>query len=285
MKVAICVIGRLENRYAIEFVEYYKNLGIDHIYIGDNNYDGEEYFEDALQRYIDENFITIISYRNIINCQESYYENTYKDYRTLYDYMIFIDFDEFITLVKDSNIKEYLKRNTNYNVIKLNWMIYTDNNLIYDDSRPCLERFTEPMELYRHVTGGYPENHTIKCIVKCEFDSIVFKDNPHMIDLSYNKEINNYKVCNSSFIDTQFVEDCCYEFNKDGTIEYSLAYIKHFMFKTIDEYVHNKLRRGTIEGGVDDMLQRYKFRFFKVNEKTPEKIQYCIDHNIDSDIL
>ena len=249
------------------------------------NYDGEEYFEDVLKQYIDENFVTIISYRNMINCQEWYYANVYKEYHVLYDYMIFIDFDEFITLVKDSNIKEYLKRNTKYNVIKLNWMIYTDSNLIYDDSRPCLERFTEPMELYRHVTGGYPENHTIKCIVKCEFDSIVFKDNPHMIDLSYNKEINNYKVCNSSFIDTQFVEDCCYEFNKDGTIEYSLAYIKHFMFKTIDEYVHNKLRRGTIEGGVDDMLQRYKFRFFKVNEKTPEKIQYCIDHNIDSYIL
>ena len=32
-KVALCAIGRLENLYAREFVEHYKNLGIDHIFI------------------------------------------------------------------------------------------------------------------------------------------------------------------------------------------------------------------------------------------------------------
>ena len=37
MKVALICCGRLENRYAIDFVEYYKQLGIDHIYIADNN--------------------------------------------------------------------------------------------------------------------------------------------------------------------------------------------------------------------------------------------------------
>lgn len=282
MKVAICVIGRLENRYAIEFVEYYKNLGIDHIYIGDNNYDEEEYFEDVLQQFIDENFITIISYRNIINCQEWYYANVYKEYHTLYDYMIFIDFDEFITLVKDNNIKEYLSRNiNNYNIIQLNWMIYTDNNFIFDDGRPCLERFTEPMELYKTVTyENKPENFHTKCIIKCVFEKIEF-NNPHIIKL-----INKHKVCNGSFIDKQNNNnDTWAEYNKDGTIDYSLAYIKHFTFKTIDEYVNKLFKRGTIEGGINDMLNRYKYRFFKVNEKTNEKIQYCLDRNIDSNIL
>lgn len=279
MKVAICVIGRLENRYAIEFVDYYKNLSIDHIYIGDNNYDGEEYFEDVLQPYIDENFVTIISYRNIINCQERYYTNVYKEYHTLYDYMIFIDFDEFITLVKDKNIKEYLSRNSKYNVIKLNWMIYTDNNLVYNDNRPLLERFDKPMDLYRNVQYDFPENYHCKCIIKCKFNSICF-ENPHIINIS---NLESAKICNNSFKHSNNIY--WVECNEDGTIDYSLAYIKHFMFKTIDEYVTSKLRRGTIEGGVNDMLQRYKFRFFKVNEKTPEKIQYCLEHNIDSKIL
>ena len=60
MKVALCCIGRLENQYAIEFVEYYKQLGIDKIFIYDNNYDEEEHFEDVLQEYIDENIVEII---------------------------------------------------------------------------------------------------------------------------------------------------------------------------------------------------------------------------------
>ena len=61
MKVALVAIGRLENRYAIEFVEHYKQLGFDNIYIIDNNRDNEEYFEDVLQPYIDKNFVHIIS--------------------------------------------------------------------------------------------------------------------------------------------------------------------------------------------------------------------------------
>ena len=36
-KVGLCVIGKQENKYAKEFVEYYKSIGFDHIFIYDNN--------------------------------------------------------------------------------------------------------------------------------------------------------------------------------------------------------------------------------------------------------
>ena len=41
-KVAICAIGRLENKYAKEFVSHHLKLGFDKIIIYDNNHDGEE---------------------------------------------------------------------------------------------------------------------------------------------------------------------------------------------------------------------------------------------------
>ena len=77
MKVALICCGRLENRYAVEWVEYYKQLGIDHIYIADNNYDGEEHFEDVLQQYLDEQFITILNYRNVVKVQTVAYSEIY----------------------------------------------------------------------------------------------------------------------------------------------------------------------------------------------------------------
>ena len=67
MKVALCVIGRLENLYAREYVEYYKKLGMDKIFIYDNNHKGEEHFEDVLQDYVDEGFVKIIDYRDKTN--------------------------------------------------------------------------------------------------------------------------------------------------------------------------------------------------------------------------
>ena len=151
MKVTLVCCGRLENRYAIEFVEYYKNLGFSHIFICDNNHDGEEYFEDVLQQYIDEGFVTIENYRNKEGIQVQMYLEMYNKISSNYDYgwIAFFDFDEFLTLVEDKNIKEYLNRDCfkNYNQILINWKIYGDNGLVYDDGRPCLERFTTALDI------------------------------------------------------------------------------------------------------------------------------------------
>ena len=78
MKTCIITCGRLENRYAVEWVEYYKQLGFDHICIADNNHDGEEYFEEVLQSYIDDNFITLYNYRNWGYGQSNSYMNIIK---------------------------------------------------------------------------------------------------------------------------------------------------------------------------------------------------------------
>ena len=37
MKICICTIGKQENKYILEYIEYYKKLGIDKIYLYDNN--------------------------------------------------------------------------------------------------------------------------------------------------------------------------------------------------------------------------------------------------------
>ena len=44
IKVAVCCIGRQENRYINEFISHYLNLGVDKIFIYDNNGYDEEYF-------------------------------------------------------------------------------------------------------------------------------------------------------------------------------------------------------------------------------------------------
>lgn len=69
MRTCLVAIGRRENLYAREFVEWYKKLGFDNIIIMDNNYDGEEHFEDVLQEYIDQGFVIIENYRNQVKPQ------------------------------------------------------------------------------------------------------------------------------------------------------------------------------------------------------------------------
>ena len=48
LKVALCAIGKLENLYVEEFVEYYIKLGIDHLFIYDDNEPNTERISDAI---------------------------------------------------------------------------------------------------------------------------------------------------------------------------------------------------------------------------------------------
>jgi hypothetical protein len=63
LKVCLCTIGKKENLYAYEFVEHYKKIGYDKIFIYDNNDIGDEKFEDVLNKQISSNFVEIINFR------------------------------------------------------------------------------------------------------------------------------------------------------------------------------------------------------------------------------
>ena len=51
-EVCICTLGKEENKYIKDFVEHYKGLGVDKIFIYDNNAKNGEKFDDVLSEYI-----------------------------------------------------------------------------------------------------------------------------------------------------------------------------------------------------------------------------------------
>ena len=67
--MCICSIGKNENKYIQEFVQYYKNLKIDKIFIYDNNDIKGEYFQDVLHGYNESNYVEIINFRGKVKSQ------------------------------------------------------------------------------------------------------------------------------------------------------------------------------------------------------------------------
>ena len=276
MKVALCVCGRLGNRYVSEYVKHYKNLGFDHIYIADNNRDGEENFKDVLQSDIDENFVTLYDYSHLTAFTDliyTYITDMYNKLSNEYDWIAFFDMDEFLTLVKDTNIKDYLSRKCfkNANQILINWKTYTDNDLIYDDGRPCLERFTTPMDINKYVQyGDIKENLHIKCIVRTKIANVKCESVHYLsAELLENTTYNN---CGTKIMPGAFQE-----------INYELSYIKHFFTKTIDEFINNRIKKW-----VNWDFHNFVFtlnNFFKVNNLTQEKINYLIQNGYNVDDL
>lgn len=88
-EIALCCIGRRENRYAREFIAYYKSIGFDKIFVCDNNHDGEEHFKDVLGDYIESGFVEVLDYRNKGGQQGHAYSDVYHEYGKRYQWIAF----------------------------------------------------------------------------------------------------------------------------------------------------------------------------------------------------
>ena len=121
IKVALCTMGRLENLYVKEFVLYYKKLGIDKIFIYDDNELNTERIKDAnpLKHYAK----VFDNMKNIIKTQDDAYTDCYTRYKNKYDWFLMIDMDEFLVIVNDT-LKKYLSYEifNKCDFIKFNWI-------------------------------------------------------------------------------------------------------------------------------------------------------------------
>ena len=159
MKVAICLIIKNENLYLREWLDYYKNIGVDTIILYDNNdINGEKCYE-IIKDDINE-FVYYNDIRGKKNVQINIYNECYRRYNHLFDWIGFFDTDEFLTLKKHTNIKDFLndKMFSECKQILINWLPYGDNDLITYDGRGVLDRFTKSVDDYGVVAYGHPQN-------------------------------------------------------------------------------------------------------------------------------
>ena len=281
--IALCAIGRRENQYATEWVGHYRALGFDHIYIYDNNHDGEEHFEDVLGEQMAEGFVTIIDWRGREgeNTQRDAYNDCYARFGRKHGWLAFFDFDEFLCLGRtekgrtdstdgtdkiEKPLRAFLKEKTAYNCVLVNWMNMTDSGLVRNDGRPLMERFTEPMPADKAGIGGdYPENNHVKCIVRGSIRGLSFWKNPHV------PTTPPLHCCNANGEAVRQKARIPYTHNT--------AYLKHFTTKTIEEWLSNKMQKGTPDRTYEEALTSYKDYFFKINERTAEKEAFIKEWN------
>ena len=249
-QVAICAIGRLENRYAVEWLEHYKRLGVDHIFIYDNNRisDGE-LFADVLQPYIEAGFVEIIYFDGL---QKDAYEKCYRDHSGDYEWIGFFDFDELVCIEDGRDIHDFMDT-YEADVVSLNWMTMTDNGLTHYDERPMAERFIEGTD------ESFAINRHVKSFVRSGINGISFND-PH---------IPNAPALQCENVLHERIE----QIPVQPKAIHDVAYIKHYNTKTAEEWATLKMRRLSPCG--DEYNREMKAKnvdyFFSINERTPEK--------------
>ena len=258
LKVALCTMGKRENLYVKEFVEYYYNLGLDKMFIYDDNEPNTEKISDMIDNEYKQ-FVTV--YDNIkdkIKNQGDAFTDCYQNNLDKYDWFLMVDMDEFLYII-NSTLKDYLV-NTYLNkcdFIKFHWIVPSDNDLIHYDNRTLFERFK----------GPYKKSKFIKSIIRGNITDLKYWVHSPSYSPKRNITCNNIgQIIRYERLNFEFIEK----------INVEKAFIIHFRFKSTEELI-SKFKRGysnwfgsRLQGFVKASLNDY----FKENNLTLEKIEY-----------
>ena len=132
--------------------------------------------------------------------------------------------------------------------------MHTDNDLVYYDKRPLIERFTEPNYKWRG-------NAHVKSMVRGNLNKTIFKEKR-----SNHVPEKNVKICDS-------MGRIIYKYNPFSLSPpvFDYGYLKHFCYKTAEEF-SNKLLRGRPRKILYNEQERVEV-FFKLNKFSYEKLK------------
>lgn len=236
----------------IEWILYHFSIGFNYILINDDNSNpsvkdivsnynkGEfKYFlnkkegEYLKNKYgnINLNKLDIITYYKEYDVKPGYLlKKKYWDYilnilKQKTEYVLSIDGDEYLTINNNKKINEILIKYDNFDVIKINWLFFGNNNHKKIESNLLLKSFTKSHnELNRHV----------KCLAKTE--KIISCENPHYFILTNNCIIKN--------ILDKITDNSPFEYNIKDYPNVDM-YISHFMVQDTYRFFTRRFLKNT----------------------------------------
>lgn len=239
---SITAIFKDEAKYLNEWLEYHRILGVDHIYLY-NNFSTDDYMI-VLQSFIDDDFITLTEWPYEMS-QILAYEDCYKRFRNETFWLMFLDLDEFICPLYDTNIKKWISKFEKYPSVIMFWLMFGTNGLIeYAENQLVIEQYTHSWNKVRNV-GKHVLNTSFEPIkmyhhyVFCKFKLFGF-------DLKLPMISENYWFILYPEIQT---------IPNKNTIQ-----INHYWSKCLNEYIR-KIDKGDMFSEENDVIRK-KLNFF-----------------------
>jgi hypothetical protein len=220
MNLAICSIIKDEREdYLKEWINYHLLIGVDMIYIYDNNSTPHiKYLLGDMRQVQVFRFESTSPHKHMIA-----YDDFINKFRYSVTWAAFIDSDEFIVVndVCHNYLDELLANYVNYGGLGLNWLGFGSNNLIENQSGSQIHAFTRRGEQSLEV------NKHIKSIVRLD----------HVVNAREGHSFNyiNGKYC---------VNELGYAINGPfSPFSCTKAHINHYMNRSFNDYLA-KIKRG-----------------------------------------
>lgn len=227
----ICIVAILrdELKFVDEWLAYHRLLGVDHFYLYDDEPGG------ALARYIlpHKQYTTVVPWHRRHkelagrNKQTKAYTHSLPEVRNKFEWVCFLDLDEFIVLKQDPDTKTFLDQFSKAASVSLFWRVFGDNDYFNNPrglvTASLTRRQRKPGRQYKSLTRTSAiESITSahKCMLRsgCErFDA-------------------NGKIFRSDAV----------ELDEDG--EHFSAYVNHYYCRSFRHWMARPARGATTDG-------------------------------------
>lgn len=221
MKIAICTIMKNGHEYLDEWLTYNFQLGFDNIFIYED-YDSDSHL-DICKEY---NGVILSNINDIIKTdkkdlarQLKVYNAWIDKYRDEYDWVAFIDLDEFIVLDNNVELKAFLTEYVEYPGIFLFWKIFTANGYIDNPRTPLLTTYTD---VYPLPLPYFLANSAYKSFVNLKVAKKMADHHTVLDGVDVNKKLNKIHII------------------------YDKAWINHYFTRSWEEWVDRFTQRGHI---------------------------------------
>jgi hypothetical protein len=240
-KYVVCVCARNENKYIVEWIEHYLNLGFDKIFICDNNADGDNSLYETIEQYVLNGSVEIFDCRKLNCFQVQFYSMFCTEGN--YEWCGYFDCDEFLEIPSYFDVKHYLSTKSDELCVSFHWMVYGSNGKMHSEEGLLKDRFKLPSS----PVAMFTENCFVKSIVKGSgvFNKGCWFNGSHIPVTTpmYSHNVGGHFITNS--------DRHCYFPPK-----YKDGYIRHYYTKSFEEWI-NKSGRGWPDGTDTLYLDRY----------------------------
>ena len=233
--VSICAVFMNEGKYLREWVEYHRLIGVDHIYLYNNN--STDNYLDILTPYIEEGYITLTNWPEKYG-QKKIYADCCHRFGQETRWIGYIDLDEFVNLRQFDNIKDMFRKFRAFPVLYLCWKMFgTSGYMDEPETYLVTERYTSCWENLCNTGKSFINNEFSNfSFVSPHYYASHIRTKKGLIDIPVFGVSDMYTFAYGN----DFFFEFFYRFHKPK------AYINHYWSKSYGWYDYKDRKRGSV---------------------------------------
>jgi len=219
MKVILFTNAR-DEKHIKEWVAHHLNLGFDFIHIFDH-----KSIEPIARKFKPNPKLNIKRIDYTIELLKESLMMKAKEHAKNYDWMLYLDADEFLVLNQHTTVQELLETYEPYNQVGFNWLVFGSNYLTNEPDGMILENY---------IRCNSKLNMRIKTFVRPEI--VVSTKSPHAY------QTKNMKISINGITRKPLIADHPYHYPLPNILYTDTpAYVAHYMYQSYDIYTSRKI--------------------------------------------